>query len=201
MNTDFKKFGLYSNSLERFLNVSCDLWITMHCARLLSSKMSICVCPIDDDNINEKNCYKYGLKEPSDAKQNVQMSQLVSKTYGEEYKGDPLDISINTLSKHRSYIRFVFKIVKASWLTDAQLNDSNHIDFLDLEADSCFSLEQDSIGFVGGFRKNIDHILYFSLDEEEVRSKINSFFDYQKSTRPTMLKKYETIFREYMKNG
>lgn len=201
MDLQMRRFGLYCNSLERFLLVKDDLWLVLHSAKLLSSKLSSCVCPIYDEDMNNENCYTYGLVKPSEAKQNVQMPQYVSITSGEELKGPPADIELEMLNQHKKFINYLFLVVQASWIADAELNDSDHYNFASLITDNEFVLENDNSGLENGFKKSIDKILYTANTVDEIKKRVKSIMDYKTTSRPTMLAQYEKILFKNIENG
>ena len=195
------KYGIYSNNLERFVHVSSDLWLLMHSAKLLSSKMTLCVVNIKDSKIDQDNCIRYSLLDTTKAKQNVQLPQLVLDSEGEQYKGNSLDIDVDLFLKQIQFIRYLIKVVNSTWLTDAQLNVSDHNLLLSLLGSDNLRKVDDDSGIKLGFKFSIDQILYTSNTIDEIKKRINNLFDYANSERPKNMQIYEFTFRGYMKNG
>lgn len=194
-------YGIYSNSLERFILVDSDLWILVHVAKLLSSKMTLCVMPIHSKEINSKNCYEYGLFNPAEAKQNTQLPQFVKNTSGESFKGPPLDISEELFSEQKKFIEYLAKVAKASWIADIQLNTSDHNFLLNLAEETNLAKMEDDSGIDGGFKFRVDQVLYTSNTKQEMKERLSNIFDYKNSTRPSRMEQYELAFRDYMRNG
>lgn len=193
------RYGIYSNNLERFIYVDNDLWILMHSAKLLSSKMMLCVINIKNDNLNSNNCFEYSLSNPEEAKQSYQLPQLVTYSTGETFKGPPVDINLDTFTKHRIFIEYVIRTVRASWLTDAQFNVSDHNFLINLLGDTSVRKVNDDSGVDKGFKFCIDQILYTANTLEELKTGIDNIFNYADSNRPKNLKIYEQTFRKYMR--
>lgn len=194
-------YGIYSNNLERFVYTSTDLWLLMHSAKLLSGKMTLCVININDNNIDRDNCIQYSLLNSTKAKQNVQIPQLVLDSEGEQYQGKPLDIDADLFLKQIKFIRYLIKVVNSTWLTDAQLNVSDHNLLLSLLGSNNLRKVNDDCGIKQGFKFSMDQILYTSNTIDEIKQRISNLFDYANSERPTNMKIYESTFRKYMKNG
>lgn len=197
------KYGIYCNSLERFIYVGDDLWLQMHCAKLLSGKMSLCVIDILNQDLDKLDYYSYGLKNKSQAKQNVQFPQLVLDTDGEVYLGPPLDIELEEFDRQKKFVNYLIKVANACWIADAMLNTGDHNLVLDLLQVKNLRKVADDSGIENGFIRNINTILYTSNTKQEIKDRINNIFStYKTSERPTRMEQYEIIFRRnYITNG
>lgn len=189
---------IYSNTHERFITATEDLWVTMMTAKMMSSKMSLCVVDAKDNTLTNDNCNLWGLVNPGEAKQNQQTPSLLITQQGIEFKGDALDIDLEKILIYQKTILGAYKIIRSAWITDALNNTVDQNIFLKLFEDSNFISVDDDSGIDGGFLLSIYKIVYTSLSLEEMHNRIENMFDYPKSGRPTNLKLYKAAFYKFL---
>lgn len=189
---------IYSNTHERFITSTNDLWVTMMTAKLMSSKMSLCVVDDQLNNLSNNECITWGLVNPGEAKQNQQNPSLLISQQGIEFKGDVLDIEVSKLVEYQKTTLGVYNILRSAWITDALHNTVDQNTFLKLFNDSTFISVNDDSGVEGGFLLSIYKIVYLSLSLEEMYSKIDDILNDPKSSRPTNLNIYRTAFYKWL---
>jgi hypothetical protein len=191
------KYSIYSNSDDRFLLISDDLWTTMHTAKMLCSKMSLSVCNLGEIEDIE-NVLLWGLSDPNESNSGQQHPAYCIIKKGIEYKGNP-EVDFNILNEHQRYVLFVNKAVRASWLTDALFNNTNQDYYLSLLGERKFHTVKDDSGVRDGFLFSIDRVLYTSMTQEEAELRfMQEVFDFEKSSRPTSLKLYSEKFHSIL---
>lgn len=190
---------IYSNTHERIISATPDQWVTITTARMMSSKMSLCIVTADNDNLTNDDCIQWGLINPGEAKQNQQTPSLLISKFGVEHKGPALDISEDTLKYYQSTMLEVYNIIKSAWITDALYNSANQNTFINLFDDTDFlkSVNDDS-GIDGGFLNAIYKIVYFSQSVDEMKLQIGDLFNNEKSSRPTNLNLYKLSFYKFL---
>lgn len=196
-----KQYAIYLNSIERFILILDDLWISVQTAKLLSSKMSICVCDISNfQQIENTDSLSWCLNDSSESKQNQQHPSLSIINNGIFNKGLPLDISLDLLKVQKQFVEYVADVCRSAMLVDALLNNVNQKFYLDLLGDSNFEVVDDDSGINGGFLKTVNTILYLSKTVTEIETKLNLILNDPKSNRPSNLKLYRELFYSYMTN-
>jgi hypothetical protein len=191
------QYGIYSINLERFIAIDFDLWVTMHTAKLLSSKMSLCVFKfISDLDINNTNCINFTLDNTWYVKQDSQYPRLINMDGDVYHIGLPLDIDLSVLDQHFKFCIRTLNIIKSAWITDAELNTSNRQYFQNLLEEIYLQGNPDDSGIEIGFLKSIDKILYLSNNILEVDEKLNKLFNDPNSIFVTNLKMYKLKFFE-----
>jgi hypothetical protein len=192
-----KKYGIYNNGLERFVTVSNDLWTVLQAAKLLSSKFSSTVCVINNPDINNDNCYLWGLTEHAQAKQDRQTPVIVLVN-SVEVKGFPIDISEEAFSSDKKFIDFVLKATYALKLTDGLCNTGDQGFYNKFFNDDILSKIVDDSGVINGFVNAIEKILYFALNSQEALDKINATLTDKSTTRPGQLTIYKQTFLSFL---
>jgi hypothetical protein len=188
-----RQYGIFSISLNCFLLASNDVWLIMHTAKLVDSKISVCVCDLGafiDTQQSPENWTVTNLSE-------ITFQPILHKIPSgiEQYHCNSAN-----LKKSKEMIEHIYKITKSAWLTDATLNTANHSLFLSLLDEKNFSRLNDSAGTDIEFLKKIDAILYQSQSVEEIDKRINDFFKNTYSLRPHMLHVYKKIFFDMLNN-
>lgn len=182
-----KQYGIFLNSSQCFILSATDLWITLHTAKLLSSKFPTCVCDISNfDNISLN----------PESKTLIDLSEITNDTkLFKITKGLKKNTSITEdIISVKDLATYYYHVVTAAWLTDAYLNSSNQNFYLECIDEELFLSFDDLLGFKKGFKKSIDNILYLSLSISEIDYEIQKFFKSECSLRPPMLKAYEKTF-------
>jgi hypothetical protein len=192
-------YAIYLNDLERFIAIEQDLWIAHASAKLLSSKLSICICDIgNESSITNYNCWQWTLSTP-DLPASTQYPKLVvPKDSKLEFVGDPINTDMEMLKLHQQFCLLVLKIVLAAKMTDAELNagDRKYFQLL-LEIDSLSTTPDDS-GIPGGFLHNIEKILYLNSSTTDIMANIELMFNNSESIFPRNLAQYKSLFYKYL---
>lgn len=167
--------------------LGCDHHHVCRTARILSSKMSLCIVPLKSEDINNDNCYQYGLVNPGESDQGQQHPLYVQETSGEIYLGDPTEIDLNIFLEHRKYCLFVFDTLIKIHLIDSLTNTNNHDYFLDLVDEYQIKRTRDASGYHEGFKRGIEKILYLTKTEKEAKERIEKFLsDEKNNSRPSL---------------
>lgn len=196
-----KQYAIYLNSAERFILILEDLWLALQAARILSSKMSLCVCDISNfQPVKDDECLEWGLLDASESKQNQQHPSLSIIKKGILKKGKQVDINSEILDRDKDFASFVVKIIKSSFIVDSLYNNVNQKFYLDLLDERDLQSVADDSGVKGGFVRYINKILYLSNSKEEIKTKLDEMFDNDKSSRPTNLKMYKAAFYKFLSN-
>lgn len=195
-----KQYCLYLNSIERFILINDDIWTSMNTAKVLSSKMCLCVCEISNQNLDNDSCLEWGLVDSSESKQTQQHPSLSIIKKGACYRGYPVDIASERLIYDKKFVEFVYRITKASMLVDALMNNVNQKFYLELLDENEIMSVNDDSGIKGGFLKNVNKILYLSNSVDEISEKLNVMFDDKQSDRPTNLMNYKKMFDTFFKD-
>ena len=194
-------YALYSNNFERFLFVEKDLWVMLHTARLLSSKLCLTLCAIDNKiKIDNDICITWSLEDPNIALSDRQIARYLDvKEAVIDTKQYPLDIDLETIKKYKEFIREIYKSVNAAWMTDACLNANNQFYFMNLlDINIGLRNSSDNTGLEISFSKQIDQILYMANTKEEIILSFEKIFN-QDSSDPVMLNTYKKTFYNYIK--
>jgi len=194
-------FGIYSTNLERVLLVDTELWPLMHTARLLSSKLSLCVIAYNDSLlIDNSNCITWTCNNFSLIKMDKQSPRLSIVNNSLE----PVNVVNNhelDLIRYYKFSKFILKIVKSARLTDFLLNSSDHHfynNLLDIK-EELVKVHDDS-GISEGFLNKIDRILYLENDEDTVLNLIKELLEDKNSYAPTWLTNYRNTFFSVLEN-
>jgi hypothetical protein len=194
-----KQYGIFSNSIERYLLLSKNSWATLHTAKILSSKFSTTVHELESlIDIVDKDCFFYGVKNTQIIKQESQCPSLIEVNDPIVFLGNPLDISKDVLISHKNFCNYAFKVVCSSWKTDAVLNKTNNKFFLNFYQSLSLSVTNDESTIDNGFLKSIDKILYFETSIKDCEEKINQLF--LSNIRNDSLKSYKNLFFKEMNN-
>jgi len=203
---NFKKnnfiYGIYSNNLERFFLVSDDCWMTMHSAKLLSSKFSLTVCAIDKNiPINNSNCIWWTLTDASITKADKQSPRLsIAGNKLEQLENFIVDTTKEKLEEYQEISQFVIQVVEAAWLTHALVTFSDHKQYMTLiDADPMFISMHDDSGIDGGFLNGVDKILYTCTDKKSAELALDHLVnDTVNNKMPTYLSYYKNIFKSQL---
>jgi len=192
-------YAIYLNDIERFIALEKDLWIAHLAAKLLSSKLSICICDIGDQlGIDNDNCFLWSMSTPELPLSTQYPRLILPSNPVVEYKGSPINVDLSMLKRHQSFCLFVLRSVYALKMTDALLNtsDRSYFKFL-LEISDINSLPDDS-GADKGFVPSIERILYLARDKEQALAEFNKVFANPESIFPRNLLQYKTTFYRYL---
>ena len=189
-----KVYGLYCNSSERFMLIDNDLWTLHHAAKILSSKMSTCVCAISNMEINSDNCHLWGLIDHRVTKQDQQVPLIISVDDAVEYKGLPDDIDENDLKKDLEFLRFALDAVYAMKIVDANFNVAEQKFFIRFFPKTELTAVDDDSGIANGFVRSVERILYLAGSRASALKGFDELFDDSKSSRPTILLDHKKTF-------
>jgi hypothetical protein len=192
--TSPKKYGLYCNSSERFMAVDNDLWTLHHAAKILSSKISSCVCVIANDEITNDNCYQWGLQDNRISKQDQQIPLVVPVGDAVEHKGAPDDIIASDLAKDLLFVNFIIKATYAMKVVDAIYNVADQKFFIKYFPKTELTAVDDDSGVANGFVRSVERILYLASNEENALKGLEELFNDPRSTRPTVLAEHKATF-------
>jgi len=179
------RYVIYSIGIDRFIMVDDkDLWITLHTAKLLSSKLPTAVFALDKDapqfanedamfwTITDKNIYQGGEQCP------IIGTLVGANSIARE--GAPLDYvtndQLNALATLQDYALFVNKVLYSIRFADAMLNPDDHNFFADLmgrEIRDILEIRADHTPLALGYRLMTEQILYRSSSIEAAMDKIN----------------------------
>jgi hypothetical protein len=191
--------GLYSVNLERFILLDDDRWTLLHAAKLLSSKMQLSVCQFDDGTlITKDDCLNWTTD--ASVPQDQQVAKLCYIENSLKRVGPPVDINYDLLQTHLSYVKFVLKMVKVSWETEAIRGIGDQTYFLGLVGEKHLVKFKDETWAEDGFLFTVDKILYLSKNKEEAMLKINKIFNNPDTAMPTVLSGYKSTFFGILKN-
>ena len=191
-------YAIYLNDIERFIALEKDLWIAHNSAKLLSSKLSICICDIGDVELTNDNCFQWTLSTP-ELPASIQYPKLVIPSNAKlEFVGDPIEIDMKIFKLHQRFCLLVLKIVMAAKMTDAILNAGDRKYFQSLISFDDVESTSDDSGIPDGFLYSIERILYLQTTEEEVMFCINELFNNSSSIFPRNLAQYKSTFYKYL---
>lgn len=192
-------YAIYLNDNERFIAIEKDLWIALSASKLLSSKLSLCICDIgDQSNIDNNNCFQWTLSTP-ELPLSIQYPRLVLPAGAlVENKGYPINIDLDLLKKHQEFCLFVLKSVYAAKMTDALLNTSDRSYFKFLLGITDINSLPDDSGVENGFIPSVERILYLSQTQEQALDSFNRIFSNTESTFPRNLLQYKNTFYKYL---
>jgi hypothetical protein len=196
--TSPKKYGLYCNSSERFMAVDNDLWVLHHAAKILSSKISSCVCVIDNADINNNNCYQWGLKDNRVSKQDQQIPLVVPVADAVEFKGSPDDITTEDLTKDLAFVNFILQATYAMKVVDAIYNVADQKFFIKYFPKTELTAVDDDSGVANGFVRSVERILYLASNKESALKGLEELFNDPRSTRPTVLAEHKAMFYYFL---
>lgn len=173
-------YGVYLSSLDRFLFLDrLDLNATLHAAKLLSGKMSLTTYVLPQKNdMTSEDSLSWVLR----AKNKIRLSEIDKPRLlliedGDEIRkiGEPKDIEMDTVLRHREYALFVLRVTYAMRLTDALCNSTEHPFYMKFFPDIASNLgyQSDDSHWPNGFIFNIEKILYLSNSVDEVLQKFS----------------------------
>ena len=189
-----KKYGLYCNSTERFVLLDNDLWTLHHAAKLLSSKISACVCVIEHSEITKDNCHLWGLVDHKVAKQDQQIPLVIAVGSNVEYKGLPDDVTEEDLNKDLEFMRFMLTATYSLKIVDAIFNVADQKFFIKYFPKTELTAVDDDSGVANGFVRSIERILYLASNKESALKGFEELFNDPRSARPTILTEHKTTF-------
>lgn len=192
-------FAIYLNDYERIAAIERNLWIAHSASKVLSSKFSLSIIEIsNDDSINNDNCFEYTLSS-IDLPISVQYPRLIIPTELKTIKvGNPMGIGISSFEKSRQYILRSVKIIYAAKMTDALLNNADRLYFQRLlEVDNILATHDDS-GIAKGFLFSIEQAIYLSMGLDELETNIEKLLTDQNSIFPRNLFLYKNTFYKYL---
>lgn len=192
-------YAIYLNDIERFIALEKDLWIAHLSAKLLSSKLSICICDIGNEtSITNYNCIQWTMSTP-DLPTSTQYPRLiVSKESKLEHVGDPINTDMEVLKSHQQFCLLVLRIVMAAKMTDIVLNHADRKYFQSLLSSTEVAASPDDSGIPGGFLHSIEKILYLQTSEKDVLSSISAMFNDPNNILPRNLAQYKFLFYKYL---
>lgn len=192
-------YAIYLNDIERFIALEKDLWIAHLSAKLLSSKLSICICDIgNDSSITNSNCIQWTLLTPDLPTSTQYPKLIVSKDSKLEFVGDPVNTDLEILKIHQKFCLLVLRIVKAAKMTDILLNHADRKYFQSLLSSTEVAASPDDSGIPGGFLHSIEKILYLQTSEKDVLSSISAMFNDPNNILPRNLAQYKFLFYKYL---
>lgn len=193
--------GLYSINLERFILLDQDRWALLHTGKMLSSKMQLCLCQFDNDiAITNNDCINWTTTGTAVIPQDQQILKFSHIGNSLKYIGPPNDVDLDLLTQHIDYVKFVLKVIKAAWLTEAIRGIGDQTYFLSLVEENTLVSFKDETWADGGFLFAIDKILYLSKNKEEALPKIKKIFENPDTAMPTVLAGYKATFFEGLRN-
>jgi hypothetical protein len=188
-------YAIYLNDNERIIAIEKDLWIALESARLLSSKLSLCICDIGDTTLTNNDCIQWTILAP-ELPTSIQYPRLVLiQNLKLENIGYPLD---TTLNETQQFCLLVLKVVLAAKMTDAELNSGDRKYFQSLVNTTDVTTTSDDSGIPGGFLHTIEKILYLSSNKLDVMSQIELTFNDSESIFPRSLVQYKSTFYKYL---
>lgn len=163
-------YGLYSNTIERFLIVDDDKHVLYTIAILLTSKIHCNVVKFDESEmgINNHNCSEWTLRNPIKLSQDSPYPRVVTNFQDScKLVGTQTNTPSNIFAKHLMYIQFVYAIIRSLVLIELSRPGSfDHIfDFIDDEVIE-FHTDKDSM------KKEIFKSVYESGNIDELYQKI-----------------------------
>lgn len=187
--------GLYSINLERFILLDQDRWALLHTGKMLSSKMQLCLCQFDDNlTITNDDCINWTTTGAAFIPQDQQILKFSEIGNSLKVGGPPVDVDVELLLKHIDYAKFVLKVVKAAWLTEATKGIGDQTYLLSLVGENSLVSFRDETWADGGFLFAIDKILYLSKSKDEALPKIKKIFENPDTAMPTVLAGYKAEF-------
>jgi hypothetical protein len=191
-------YAIYLNDIERFIVLEKDLWIAMSASKLLSSKLSICVCDIGNTDLTNDNCFQWTLSTP-ELPESGQYPRLVLPANAKlEFVGDPISTNMYTFRSHQRFCLLVLKILTAAKMTDAVLNTADRKYFMSLLEFNEVGATSDDSGIPDGFLHSIEKILYLETSEQGVLNQIDAMFNNSASIFPRILTQYKLVFNKYL---
>ena len=191
-------YAIYLNDIERFIALEKDLWIAHKSSKLLSSKLSICICDIGDAVLTNDNCFQWTLSTP-ELPSSTQYPKLVMPSNAKlEFVGDPIGTNMEVFKSHQQFCLLVLKIVMAAKMTDAILNTGDRKYFQSLLSFDDVESTSDDSGISEGFLYSIERILYLQTTEADVLFCIDEMFNNPSSIFPRNLAQYKSVFYKYL---
>lgn len=191
-------YAIYSNDVERIIALEENIWIALQAAKLLSSKISTCICDIGYTELTNKNCYQWTIV-ASELPLSVQYPKFVPlDNYKVEFAGDPLNTDMEYFKIHQTFCVEVIRILYAAKITDAILNSGDRKYFSLLLENNTISSAADESGIPNGFLYSIEKILYTHTNISDILNSIGTLFDINNSVFPRNLIQYKTVFYKYL---
>jgi len=126
-------YGLYSNTIERFLVIDDDKHVLYTVAILLTSKIHCNVVKFDESKINNHNCSEWTLINPTKLSQDLPYPRVINNFQDScKLVGAQTNTPSNIFTNHLMHIQFVYIIVKSIiWVELSQPASFDHtFDFI-----------------------------------------------------------------------
>jgi len=192
-------YAIYLNDIERFIALEKDLWIAHSATKLLSSKLSICICDIGNESpITNANCLQWTMSNPDLPLSTQYPKLIISKDSKIEFVGDSINVDMTVLKAHQKFCLLVLKIVMAAKMTDILLNHADRKYFQSLLSSTEITSSPDDSGIPGGFLHNIEKILYLQTSEKDILSRIDVILNDPTNILPRNLAQYKFLFYKYL---
>jgi len=184
------KYGLYSNTVERFLLVDDQLHFVYDTARLLSSKMLCHVLPLKSHSpVTEKNCHYYKVSNPSSLLQKSPYPHYTTKLVGQDMEVKTTKqtaVPEEVFDQHIEFVICVHALVTALYHTEYEV-PGNYVDLLPETPDDFF--------LTGGFKQVLFDIAYNCLSREELYEALGMFLGTIPKNNPYAMKKKDKFVR------
>ena len=191
-------YAIYLNDSERIIALEKDLWVALESAKLLSSKLSLCICDIGNTKLTNDTCIHWTILAP-ELPTSIQYPRLVPiRNLKLKNVGFPVGADIDTFVEDQQFCLLVLKIVLSAKMTDAELNSGDRKYFQSLVDTTDVSTSSDDSGIPGGFMHTIEKILYLNSDIHNVLFRIELMFDDSESIFPRNLAQYKSTFYKYL---
>jgi hypothetical protein len=192
-------YVLYLNDYERIIAIDDNLWIIHPLAKLLSSKLSLCICEIPNSSkLNNSSCLKWTIETPELPLSIQYPKLLISNNHVLVEKDYPQGIDLEILLSHQQYVLKSLKVLSAAKITDAILNTGDRLYFQKLLDFDYTGATPDESGIEQGFLKSIEKIIYLSKDVSEIEKQIRNLFTLENSIFPRNLSLYNKTFLKYL---
>ena len=180
------RYAIYSVGVDRFILLDgWDLWITLSCAKILSSKLPTIVFALGDEvdqTITQDDCIFWTISNKNITLSNSQTPVLQRLTDANAIvrEGAPLDYvtdeQIQILIDLQNYALFVQKTLYAIRLADAMTNSDDHFFFAKLIEGNISDILQvrgDHTQQANGCVLEIERVLYTAQSIDEAMSRID----------------------------
>jgi hypothetical protein len=180
-------YGMYSNTIERFLVVDDQLSFLYDTARILSSKMLFHIVQVRQPEIEIHNCIEYSIANPLQLKQRSPYPFYIDgKQDFEIQRGRQTIVPDEIFFEHLRFIRGVFCAVKACMITEYTRPGA----YDDLIEDT-----PEDFVMIFGFKNRIFEILYESYSLDQAHNKLKLYFDTFGGDNPHAIAKKEKFFK------
>lgn len=191
-------YAIYLNDSERIIALEKDLWVALESAKLLSSKLSLCICDIGNTKLTNNTCIRWTILAP-ELPTSIQYPRLVPiQKLKLKNIGYPIGVNIDSLKKDQQFCLLILKIVLSAKMTDAELNAGDRKYFQSLLEIDDLSTSSDDSGIPGGFLHTVEKILYLNSNTTDVMSQIELMFNNSESIFPRNLAQYKSTFYKYL---